>query len=78
MVACTVLLCYTKKFKKTAKAVFVWYPKGRADLKEIHDKNDVLTDDKLVIVTGLLRKSKHAWLYIQNEYPRGFRQLNHA
>ena len=27
------------------QAVFVWYPKERADLKAIHDENDVLTDD---------------------------------
>ena len=56
----------------------MWYPKERADLKAIHDENDVLTDDDLVIVRHFLRKSKHAYLYIQNEYPDGFRLLNHA
>ena len=50
----------------------------RADLKAIHDENDVLTDDELIAVRGLLKKSKHARLYIQNEYPRGFKVLNHA
>ena len=39
---------------KQAKAVFVWYPKERADLKAIHDENDVLTDDELVVARGLL------------------------
>ena len=56
----------------------MWYPKETADLKVIHNENDVLTDDELVVVSGLLRKSKHACLYIQNEYPQGFRQLNDA
>ena len=67
-----------KNLRRQAKAVFVWYPKERADLKAIHDENDVLTDNKLVFVRRLLKKSKHACLYIQNEYPRGFRLLNHA
>ena len=67
-----------KKLRRQAKAVFLWYPKERADLKAIHDENDVLTDNKLVFVRRLLKKSKHACLYIQNEYPRGFRLLNHA
>ena len=43
----------------------------------IHDENDVLTDE-LVIVRGILKKSKHAWLYISNEFPRGFGLLNHV
>ena len=61
-----------KNLRKQAKAVFVWYPKERADLKMIHDENDVLTDDELVVVRGILRESKHACLYIRNEFPRGF------
>ena len=56
----------------------MWYPKETADLKAIHNENDVLTDDELVVVSGLLRKSKHACLYIQNEYPQGFRLLDDA
>ena len=67
-----------KNLRRQAKTVFVWYQKEMADLKAIHDENDVLTDDELVVVRGLLRKSKHACLYIQNEYPRRFRLLNHA
>ena len=54
------------------------YPKKRADLKKIHDENDVLTDDELVVARNFLKKSKHACLSIQNEYPHGFRILNHA
>ena len=43
----------------------------------VHDGNDVLTDDELVVVRKFLKKSKHACLYIQNEFSRGFRLLNH-
>ena len=52
--------------------------KKRADLKMIHDENDVLTDDELVVAKSFLKKSKHACLYIRNEFPRGFRFLNHV
>ena len=54
------------------------YPKERADLKTIHDENDVLTDDELVVVKSILSKSQYACLYKRNEYPRGFRLPNHA
>ena len=67
-----------KNLRRQAKAIFVWYSKERGDLKMIHDENDVLTDDELVVARNFLKKSKHACLYIQNEYPRGFRLLNHA
>ena len=65
-----------KHLRRQAKAIFVWYPKERGDLKMIHDENDVITDDELVVVRGLLKKSKHACLYIRNEFPPGFRLLN--
>ena len=54
----------------------MWYRKERADLKMIHDENNVLTDDELVIVRNFLRTSNHAFLYIQNEHPCGFNLLN--
>ena len=44
----------------------MWYPKERADLKIIHDENNVLTNDELIVVRDFLRKSKHACLYIRN------------
>ena len=66
-----------KKLRKQAKAIFVWYPKARIDLKKIHDENDVLTDDELVVARNFLKKSKHACLYIRNKFPRLFRLLNH-
>ena len=61
-----------KNLRKQVMAIFAWYPKERGDLKMIHDENVVLTDDELVVVRDLLKKSKHACLYIQNEYPHGF------
>ena len=68
----TVLLWHTKRFIKTRNAIFAWYPKERGDLKMIHDENDVLTDDELVVARNFSKKSKHACLYIRNEFPRGF------
>ena len=59
-------------------AIVVWYPKERGDLKMICDENVVLTDNELVVVIDLLKKSKHACLYIRNKYYRGFKVLNHV
>ena len=42
----------------------------------IYDKNNVLTDDELVIVRDFLRTSKHACPYVRNEYPCGCNVLN--
>ena len=50
----------------------MWYPKEGPDLKMIHNENNVLTDDELVVVRGQLKKSKHVCLYIRREHPRGF------
>ena len=66
-----------KNLLTQANAIFVWYPKKRGDLKMIHDENDVLTDDELVVARNFLKKSKHACLYMENEFPRGFKLLNH-
>ena len=51
-----------KNLRRKAKAIFVWYPKERVDLKIIHDENNVLTHEELVIVKDLLKESKHACL----------------
>ena len=52
----------------------VSYGKG---LKIIHNENNVLTDDSLVTVRGLLKELKQACLYIGNEHPPGFKVLCH-
>ena len=67
-----------KKLREQAKAIFVWYPKARIDLKMIHDENDVLTDNELVVARNFFKKSKNACLYVQNKFPRGFKLLNHT
>ena len=67
-----------KNLRRQAKAIFAWYPKERADLKIIHDENNVLADNELVIVRDFLRKSKHACLYIRKEHPHKFKLLNHV
>ena len=65
-----------KKLRKQAKAIFLWYPKTRIDLKMILDENDVLTDNELVVAGEFLKNSKHTCLYIQNEFPCRFKLLN--
>ena len=64
-----------KNLRKQAEAIFIWYPKKRADLKRVYNENNVLTDAELVIVRDLLKMLKHACLYIQNEDPCGFKYL---
>ena len=66
-----------KNLRRQAKVIFVWYPKERADLKMIHDENNVLTDDELVVARDILRNSKHSCRYIQNDHSGGFKLLNH-
>ena len=56
-----------KDLRRQVKAIFVWYPKERTDLRTIHDENDVLTDDELVVARTFFKKSKYACLYIRIE-----------
>ena len=72
MVVNTVLFCHTKIFKKTDQSRLCVVSKKKADLKAIHDEIDVLTDDELVVARNFLKKSRHACLYIRNEFPRVF------
>ena len=68
----------SKKLREQAKAIFVWCPKARIDLEMIHDENDVLRGDELVVAKDFLKSKRYRCLYIRNEYPRGFRLLNHT
>ena len=43
-----------------------------ADLKMMHNQNNVLTDDEKVIVKDYLKTSKRACLYIRNGHSCGF------
>ena len=67
-----------KNLRRQAKAVFVWYPKERGDLKVIREENDVLTDNELIVARDFLKSKKYGCLYIQNEFLRGFKLLNHV
>ena len=42
-----------ENLRRQGKAIFVWYPKEARVLKMIHDENDVITDQELVVVRGL-------------------------
>ena len=77
MVANPVLFRHAKETEGAGQGCFLWYPKTRIDLKMMHDENDVLTDNELIVARAFLKKSKHACLYIQNEFPHGFKLLNH-
>ena len=70
-------LAIPKNLRKQVKAIFVWYLKERADLKTVHDENDVLTVDELVVARDFFKKAKYACLYIQNEFPCRFKLLKH-
>ena len=67
-----------KNLRRQSKAIFVWYPKERADLKMINDEINLLTDDESVTVRDFLRTSQHACLYIPNEHPHRFKILSHV
>lgn len=71
-------LAIPKNLRRQAKAIFVWYPKEGADLKMIHNENNVLTNDELIIVRYFSKASKHAYFYIRNENSCGFKVMNLA
>ena len=56
-----------KNLRRQAKAIFVWYPKERADLRAIQDENDVLTNNELIVASMFLKKWKYGCLFIRNE-----------
>ena len=55
-----------KNLRRQAKAIFVWYPKERVDMRTIHEENDVLTNDEIIVVKEHLKNVKQACLYIRN------------
>ena len=52
----------SKNLQRQAKTIFVWYPKERSNLKMIHDENNALTDDELVVLRDFFKKLKNACL----------------
>ena len=57
-----------KNLRRQAKAIFVWYPNERADLKAIHEENDVLTNNELIVARKLKKKNQNmdACIYEMN------------
>ena len=68
MVADTALFSHTQNSKRAS-----WKNICLAPYRKIHEENNVLTDDELVIVRDFLKESKHACLYMRNEHPGGFK-----
>ena len=53
-----------ENLRRQAKLIVVWYTKEMTDLKIIRGENNVLTDDKIVIVRGLLKsQNMHVYAY---------------
>ena len=61
-----------KNLRRQAKAIFTCYPKERGDMRTIHEENNMLTNDELIIIIEHLKNAKQACLYIRNECLRGF------
>ena len=72
MVINSIYTAIPKNLRRQAKAIFTWYPKERGDMRTIHEENDVLTNDELIVVKEHLKNVKQACLYIRNEYLRVF------
>ena len=56
-----------KNLRRQAKAIFVWYPKERSDLKVIHEDNDVLTDNELIVTKKLKKKKIKIWMSVHTK-----------
>ena len=62
-----------KNLRRQAKQLFIWYPKERDDFRLIHEENDILTNEELLLVKDKPKKSKYACLFIRVEHLRGGR-----
>ena len=49
--------------------IFCWYQKERSDMLQIHDENEVLTDEELTLAKALLKASEHTCLFIRVKHP---------
>ena len=53
--------------------LYIWYPKNRTDLNDIHEENDVIeTKEELVNVKRQLKQGRHTCLIIRMEHPRAY------
>ena len=59
--------------RRQAKMLYVWYPKNRTDLNNIHEENDVTeTQEELANVKAQLKWGKHTCLIMRMEHPRAY------
>ena len=62
-----------KNIRRQAKMLYIWYPKNRADLNTIHEKNDVIEmREELASVKKQLKHGKHICLVMRMEHPRAY------
>ena len=71
-------LVIPKNLRRQAKAILVWYPNERTNLKMIHDENNLLTNGELFFFMSILKTPEHAYLYIIDEHPHDFKVPNHV
>ena len=67
-----------KNLRRKINAIFICHTKEKANLKTIHNEKSLVADDEWMIIRGLLKQSKPACLYIQNEHPHRFKTLIHS
>ena len=58
--------------RRQAKMLYVWYPKNRTDLNNIHEENDVVGPEELARVKAELKQGKHTCLIMRMEHPRAY------
>ena len=58
--------------RKQAKMLYVWYPKNRTDLNNIHEENDIIEMGELARVKAQLKWWKHTCLIMSMEHPRAY------
>ena len=63
-----------KNIRRQAKLLYVWYPKNRTDLNDIHEEKDVIeTQKELARVKKKLKWSKHTCLIMRMEHPGAYK-----
>ena len=54
--------------------IYVWYPKNRKYLNDIHKENDIIEmQEELMKVKKGLKQGKHTCLIMRMEHPRAYK-----
>ncbi|XP_057296946.1 uncharacterized protein LOC130625849 [Hydractinia symbiolongicarpus] len=64
---------FPNNFRKQKKALFLWYPNERSDMKMIDEETNLIPDRD--DIKANLKKSKHARLMVRLEHPRTWKIL---